>query len=83
MESSGLLANRPEKSRLSIKLPFEYTSSFAVSTSDDNAKLTAFMNRRLADVDGFVLFDNDQRFQVDLPPKWPELLKKGSVAPLK
>ena len=43
---------------------------------DDMAKLSAFMNRRLKELDGFVLFDKVHRYKIILPNGWPDVPKR-------
>jgi hypothetical protein len=43
---------------------------------DNGEKLAAFMDRRLKELDGFVLFDKTRRYKIILLNGWPDASKK-------
>lgn len=63
-----------QRARLAIEIP----RAFAWPREDSHyeEKLKAFVKQRLADVRGFVLFDEASHSQIDLPAAWPELQDK-------
>jgi hypothetical protein len=73
-----------QKVNISIKLPVLYTDyNFSRQNADDEKQLMAFSDRRLAEIDGFTLFDPTGRYKIDFPNGWPEAaerIKKGEVS---
>ena len=64
----------PAKQR--ARLAIEISHAFAWPARDDShyeEKLREFVKQRLADVRGFVLFDETSHNQIDLPATWQEL----------
>jgi hypothetical protein len=70
-----------QKVNVSIKLPIMYSDyNFSKAKADDEKQLAPFLDRRLAEIDGFVLFDRTNRYKVDLPNGWPEAGKRAKEA---
>jgi len=68
-----------QKVNISITLPVMYSDfNFSREKANDEKQLSVFVDRRLAEIDGFALFDPTNRYKVDFPNGWPE-----SVARLK
>ncbi len=66
-----------QKVNVSILLPIMYSEfNFSKQRADDEKQFSAFIDRRLAEIDGFVLFDPNNRYKVDFPNGWPEALKR-------
>jgi hypothetical protein len=60
---------------VSILLPIMY-SDFDFSRQNDEKWLSAFIDRRLAEIDGFALFDPTNRYKVDFPNGWPDAVAR-------
>jgi|SRR6267142_233019 len=70
-----------QKVNVSISLPIIYSDyNFSKAKADDEKQLAPFMNSRLAEIDGFVLFDPTNRYKVDFPNGWPESAKRAKEA---
>jgi hypothetical protein len=62
-----------QKVAMSFKLTYDYNEySFPKSDKDNLEKLSKFMNRRLSEVDGFVVLDNQHRYQINFPKGWDD-----------
>ena len=64
-----------QKVVLAISKEVEYNESYPEKDRDDAKKLGPFMNRRLKELDGFVLFDKNRRYKIVLPNGWPDVKK--------
>ena len=56
-----------QKMNIALRLKFNYTASFPKSDIDNPEKLGAFVNPKLAEMDGFVVLDQVTRYQINLP----------------
>jgi len=66
-----------QKVNISITLPIMFSDfSFSKDKAGDEKVATAFIDRRLAEIDGFALFDPTNRYKVDFPNGWPEAVKR-------
>jgi hypothetical protein len=62
-----------QKVNVSTILPITYSEfNFSEQKANDEKQLSAFIDRRLAEIDGFVLFDPTNRYKIDFPNGWPE-----------
>jgi hypothetical protein len=68
-----------QKVVLSIFKEAEYNDAYPERDRDNGEKLAAFMNRRLKELDGFVLFDKGRRYKIVLPNGWPDVNKKEAA----
>lgn len=67
-----------QKVNVSIRLPVIYSDfNFPHQKANDEKQLSAFIDRRLAEIDGFVLFDPTNRYKVDFPNGWPEAVARA------
>jgi uncharacterized lipoprotein YbaY len=67
-----------QRVNVSITLPIMYSDfNFSKEKADDEKQLSVFMDRRLAEIDGFVLFDSTNRYKVDFPNAWPEAVRRA------
>jgi hypothetical protein len=64
-----------QKVVVSISKEAEYNDSYPARDRDDGEKLAIFMNRRLKELDGFVLFDKAHRYKIIFPNGWPDTKK--------
>jgi hypothetical protein len=76
----------PAKQKVSITIDkaFDYDQKLPKEERSDDAKLTAFIERKLANMDGFVLFDKDHHYMINLPNGWGKkqrLNDTGNFAP--
>ncbi len=63
----------PAKQRARLAIEISQTFAWPARDSHYDEKLREFVKQRLADVRGFVLFDETSHSQIDLPGAWPEL----------
>jgi hypothetical protein len=69
-----------QKVVLSVSKESEYSDAYPEQDRDNVDKLTAFMTRRLKELDGFVLFDKTRRYKIILPKNgWPYVNKTESA----
>lgn len=62
-----------QKVAVSLRLTYDYNEySFPKSDRDNLEKLSKFMNRRLSEIDGFVILDNQHRYQINFPKGWDD-----------
>jgi hypothetical protein len=62
-----------QKVAISFKLTYHYGEySFPKSDKENIDKLSSFMNRRLKEIDGFVILDKENRYQINFPRGWEE-----------
>lgn len=67
-----------QKVNVSIRLPIMYSDfNFSQQKANDEKQLPPFVDRRLTEIDGFVLFDSTNRYKVDFPNGWPEALVRN------
>jgi hypothetical protein len=59
-----------KKARFQIRVSYPYDDSFRSTERNDLRKFNAFVKARLEKVDGFVLFDDANRNQIELPNGW-------------
>ena len=70
-----------QKVNISVTLPIMYSDfNFSKEKAHDEKQLTPFMDRRLAEIDGFVLFDPTNRYKIDFPNGWTEATKRAKEA---
>lgn len=67
---SSLYIPAKQKVVLTLTKESEYNNAYPEQDRDNGAKLAAFMDRRLKEIDGFVLFDKMRRYEVTLPNGW-------------
>lgn len=67
-----------QKVVLSISKESEYNDTYPPRDQADEDKLSAFMTRRIKELDGFVLFDKTRRYKIILPNGWPDVNKTVS-----
>ncbi len=66
-----------QKMSVWFQLSYDYNDSFTKSDRDKLDKLSNFMDRRLKEVDGFVVLDRDNRYRVVFPKGWQEATSKS------
>jgi hypothetical protein len=60
---------------VTFHLTYDYNESFPKSEQDNRDKMAPFFNRRLKELDGFVILDKAMRYQIDFPNGWKDLPK--------
>ncbi len=77
-EQGSFIPSR-QKVNIKVRLPFPL-SDFNISQKklDDLKEMTQFADRRLAEMDGFALFDSADRYRVDFPNGWPDVATKAA-----
>ena len=61
-----------QKVSVSFHLTYDYNDSFPKSDRDNLDKLSKFMARRLKELEGFVVLDRTNRYQVTFPKGWQD-----------
>ena len=61
-----------QKVSMSFQLTYDYNESYPKKESDNLDKLSKFMNRRLKEVDGFVVLDKKNRYEIVFPKGWQD-----------
>jgi len=75
---SGVYIPSKQKIEVSFRVSHEYTESFLKENcKNEDKKVTAFILRRLEEMDGFVIFDSLLRYQIDFPDTWEEEMKEA------
>jgi hypothetical protein len=58
------------KVRITLRTTYDYPSEFSEADKGDAKKVLKNVNLRLDEVNGFVLFDNQNRYRIELPKSW-------------
>lgn len=61
-----------QKVVLSVFKEGAYNETYPEQDRDNPEKLAPYMNRRLKELDGFVLFDKTRRYKISLPNGWAD-----------
>jgi hypothetical protein len=70
----------PAKHRARIALSLSHAFEWPDETDPAfQKKVSGFVKRRLADVEGFVLFDETRRYQINFPKGWGDLLDPATT----
>jgi hypothetical protein len=76
----GVFIPARQKVNIKVRVPFQYSDyNFSKKQADDRGELAHFANKRLAEIDGFALFDPTDRYRVDFPNGWPEAVKRAGL----
>jgi hypothetical protein len=67
-----------QKVVMSVFKEGEYNEAYPERDRDNPEKLGPYMNGRLKELDGFVLFDKTRRYKIILPNGWPDTKRKES-----
>ena len=66
--------------RLKVKIPYTYPEHDKEETTDErhehNRKVAAFLAKDATNLDGFVLFDTGNKYEIDFPSGWETETKK-------
>ena len=65
-----------QKVVLSVSKEGEYSDAYPEREKHNTEKLAPYMNHRLKELDGFVVFDKTRRYKIVLPNGWPDVNKK-------
>ena len=69
----GTFVPTGQKVAINFRLTYDYSEySFPKSDIDNIEKFSKFMNRRLSEVDGFVILDKENRYQIDFHRGWKD-----------
>jgi hypothetical protein len=60
--------------RIVVHVSYYYPSEFTNADKNDVQKIIANFNRRLNELNGFVLFDEQNHYRIDLPKGWKDNL---------
>jgi hypothetical protein len=76
----------PAKSRvwIALTIPYPYSVKLKEKANSEERKLyqtgvTKFVSEELPNLDGFVLFDNTNRYEIDFPNGWEQRTKQTSL----
>jgi hypothetical protein len=58
------------KARVTIKVQYYYPSDFTAADKEDVQKVIKIVSRRVNELDGFVVFDNANHFQIVMSKGW-------------
>jgi len=62
-----------QKVAVFFRLNYNYSEySFPKSDINNLEKFSKFMSRRLSEIDGFVILDNQNRYQINFPKGWED-----------
>jgi len=77
--NSSIFVPAGNRTRIALEIvrPFEWP---AQQDAASDAKFRQLVAWQVADLDGFVLFDQTTRYQIDLPGGWPELQQVSEAA---
>lgn len=67
---SGVILPAHQRINIAFRIPFDYNESYPKKQRDDLDKLGAFMNRRLKELDGFVILDRKNRYEIKFAKGW-------------
>jgi hypothetical protein len=59
-----------------FQITYDYSESFPQKERDNLDKLAKFMNRRFREIDGFVVLDKKNRYEVIFPKGWKDADEK-------
>jgi hypothetical protein len=65
-----------QKVSVSFQLTYDYNESYTKEERDNPDKLSKFMNRRLKEVNGFVVLDKKARYEIVFPKGWKDTDEK-------
>ena len=75
-QTSGIQIDGPPfipphgKVSIEITVSYEYPNGFTTADKGDMTKVSLSVDRRLKEFAGVVLFDQNQRYRIDLPNDW-------------
>jgi hypothetical protein len=71
--------------RIAVHVSYLYPDEFTDADKKDAKKLSEHLNYRLKELNGFVVFDEQNHYRIDLPEGWKNYpgVKEGTVAPPK
>lgn len=77
--SSSAFVPSKNRTRIALEIAEPFTWPARMDTSSEN-RFRQLVAQEVADLDGFVIFDEPHRYQIDLPGSWPEI-EKASTPP--
>jgi hypothetical protein len=60
------------KTRIILSVPYEYPFDLTPTERQEIDKVSPSVGRRLKELNGFVIFDQSEHYQIDLPKGWKE-----------
>jgi hypothetical protein len=69
--------------RIVVHVSYRYPGEFTQTDKANGNKINTNLDRRLKELNGFVLFDEQNHYRVDLPEGWKDYpgVKEGTTAP--
>jgi hypothetical protein len=70
--------------RIVVRVSYYYPNDFTKADQADVKKVIATFNRRLKELNGFVLFDEENHYRIDLPEGWKQMsgVKADTAVPI-
>jgi hypothetical protein len=65
--AGGTAIPADQKMSISIQVEYDYTDAYSYADRDKVEKMSAFMGRRLSEIDGFVALDQNNRYEIRFP----------------
>lgn len=81
--NKGTCVPTAQKVAVSFRLTYNYSDySFPQSEKNNLEKLSKFVNRRLSEIDGFVVLDKQNRYQINFPKGWEDIQTEKTTQPV-
>jgi hypothetical protein len=70
--------------RVTVRVSYFYPNEFTQADKDDIKKIIGNFNHRLQELSGFVIFDEQNHYRVDLPEGWKQMpgVKADTAVPI-
>jgi hypothetical protein len=78
---NGAYVPAGQKVSASFRLTYDYNDSYPKSDRDNLDKLSKFIARRLKQLEGFVVLDRTNRYQINFPKGWQDSPTESSGKP--
>ncbi len=75
----GIYIPSKKKVVVSFLVPYDYSDYYSKKTLENMDKLDEFFQKRLKELDGFVILDKENRYEIVFPNGWKEWKKKRIV----
>ena len=59
--------------RIAVRVSYFYPDEFTQADKNNTDKILASFNRRLKELNGFVVFDEQNHYRIDLPEGWQQM----------
>ena len=62
----------PSKNKVNVTVVWSFTSTDFTLPPENSSKVVPFVDKRLTENDGFAIFDQKNRYRIDLPNVWKD-----------